>query len=264
MKITFLGTGSSIPAPKTQDKPFRSYAGLLIEIGEDKLLFDPGPGSLVKLQQLGIDTRVDPSHVFLTHLHLDHCEDVPALMKGRSFDIQTGEQIQGAPVIIYGPQGTFDLFSKGIFTQRWEYMHSRLDFLPIKEIKEGNVVSTNNWHVSCIPIKHYDGVAYKILGEGKTIIYSGDMAYDENIVTLGKNADMAILECSFPSRTTLQGLHLCPEDIGKLAKLGNFKQTYLTHLYPTCEGKETEMMKEIESLSDTKVTVAYDFLQVEI
>jgi len=41
MKITFLGTGSIIPNPNQNKK--RSYSSILVEIENDKLLFDIGP-----------------------------------------------------------------------------------------------------------------------------------------------------------------------------------------------------------------------------
>lgn len=267
MKITFLGTGSSIPSPKIKGKPFRSYAGLLIEIRDEKLLFDPGPGSLVKLQQLGYDTRLYPSFTFITHLHLDHCQDIPALLKGRAFNPTTGKQIKGEPITIFGPKKTRNLFSQGVFTQSWEYMQSLLhvwDFAVIEEVTNGIVNKTDKWTVSCTPIKHADGVAYKIEAEGKVIVYSGDMGYDEAITILGKDADIAILECSFPSRETLQGSHLCPEDIAVLGQKGKFKKILLTHLYPPCEGKEGEIIEKIESQTNIPVTIAYDFFTLEV
>jgi ribonuclease BN (tRNA processing enzyme) len=91
------------------------------------------------------------------------------------------------------------------------------------------------------------------------------MEYDETITSLGQGVDLAVLECSYPDRASLQGkgAHLCPEDIGRLAMKGNFKKTFLTHLYPACEGREEEMIQKIEGMSPTKVTIAYDFMSVD-
>ncbi len=56
MKITFLGTSSIIPNPSQNKK--RSYSSILVEIENDKLLFDIGPGTLTKLQSIGINTQI--------------------------------------------------------------------------------------------------------------------------------------------------------------------------------------------------------------
>lgn len=268
MKITFVGTGSIIPNPKIKGKHLRSYSAVYVEIGKDTLLFDIGPGTLTKLQQMGIDTRIYPSHLFITHYHIDHCQDYISLVKGRCFNLKTGKVGKGRSLKVYGPPDlvswSLDLFEK---TKRWSYMKNALpafDVLSLKETKSGLVEQTGSWKVSCLPVKHYDGVAFRLDAEGKSFVYSGDMVYDENLAILGKNADLVAIECSFPDRESLQGLHLCPEDIGKLAKLGNFKKVILTHMYPQCEGKEEEMIKNIESISSAKTKASHDFLQIEL
>lgn len=266
MKITFLGTGSSTPTPKIEGKPFRSYSGFYLEIGEDLLLFDIGPGAVAKLLQSGIDTGKKPTHVFISHYHLDHCLDLITLMKHRGLANRlTGDK---HPVCVFGPEN-LSSFTSNLFSgvKQWDYMEKELHASGVMELKEtmnGVVIETESYKVTCAPIKHYNGVIYRLDTKGGSLVYSGDMGYDENLAILGKDADLAIVECSYPDKASLKGLHLCPEEIGILAKLGNFKQTVLTHMYPACEGREEEMKKTIESISDTKVTIAEDFMTVEV
>jgi len=66
MKITLLGTGTPIPSLK------RSSSGYMVEIGKDVILLDHGPGAFTRLMQAGKTAR-DVTHVFLSHLHFDHC-----------------------------------------------------------------------------------------------------------------------------------------------------------------------------------------------
>ena len=67
------------------------------------------------------------------------------------------------------------------------------ELMDLKETMEGEVMKKQTLTVSCIPIKHYNGVAYRLEAEGKSVIYSGDMGYDENLSKLGKEADLAIV-----------------------------------------------------------------------
>jgi len=103
MKITFLGTGSIIPIPKRTK--MQSYSAILVEIKNEKLLFDVGPGTLVKLQSLGFNTQKYPDYLFLTHYHLDHCIDYLPLVKGRCFDPNTGHVKRGKTLKVFGPRG---------------------------------------------------------------------------------------------------------------------------------------------------------------
>lgn len=261
MKIIFLGTGSSMPSPKTSGKPFRSFAATLIETSDETFLFDIGPGTVIKLLELEIDILKNPTSVFISHFHLDHCLDIITLMKSRGLNYKyTGEK---NVLNIYGPTGLTE-FLKQLFSgvEKWNYMSDELnvqELMNLKETMEGEVIKNQTLKVSCIPVKHYNGVAYRLEAEGKSVIYSGDMGYDENFSLLGKGADLAVVECSYPNKNSLKGLHLCPEEIARLAKLGNFKQTALTHMYPACEGREEEMKKVIEEKSETKVIVTEDF-----
>ena len=76
MKITLLGTGTPTPSLK------RASSGYLIEIGDDRIVMDHGPGSHHRLIESG--TRaVDVTHVFLSHLHYDHCMEYPRLVLQR-------------------------------------------------------------------------------------------------------------------------------------------------------------------------------------
>jgi len=84
MIIKFLGSGSIIPNPSGPKN--RSYSAILLEIGVDKLLFDIGPGTLTKMQSLGINTQLYPNYLFITHYHIDHCLDYIPLVKSRHFN----------------------------------------------------------------------------------------------------------------------------------------------------------------------------------
>lgn len=263
MEILFLGTGGCIPTTQT---PNRSFAGFFIDAGKDGLLFDIGPGTLAKMIQSGIDINRKPTHLFISHLHPDHSADLVGLMQGRGlnhvwYDINDKLNVFGGEGLVE----FVDQISTGVTA--WRSFSEELkteEVLNVNEIGEGLVVEEGNWKVSAVTVKHFNSRAYKLEIDGKTIVYTGDMGFDENFATLGKEADIAIMECSFPDRKTLRGTHLCPEDIGKLAKIGNFKHVVLTHMYPECEGREEEMVDTIHRYTKAKVTIGYDKMKLLI
>ena len=76
MKITLLGTGTPTPSL------VRQSSGYLIEVGDDLVVIDHGPGAHHRLIESG-HRAVDVSHAFFSHLHYDHCIDYPRLVLQR-------------------------------------------------------------------------------------------------------------------------------------------------------------------------------------
>ena len=70
LRLKLLGTGTPTPLLN------RAGASFMIECGDDLLLFDCGPGAVRRLLEAGVaPTQV--THLFLTHLHYDHCNGLP-------------------------------------------------------------------------------------------------------------------------------------------------------------------------------------------
>jgi ribonuclease BN (tRNA processing enzyme) len=68
---------------------------------------------------------------------------------------------------------------------------------------------------------------------GKVIVYSGDTGYCEEIVDLSSDADLLIIESSFPDGEGIKG-HLTPSQAGDIATRSEAKRLLLTHFYPEC------------------------------
>jgi ribonuclease BN (tRNA processing enzyme) len=83
-------------------------------------------------------------------------------------------------------------------------------------------------------------------------------------VELGHEVDLAILECSFPDLASLKGRHLCPASAAELAERMRAKRLVVTHLYPECEGRESEMLDAIKSLYSGEVAVGEDGMRIAL
>ena len=60
-----------------------------------------------------------------------------------------------------------------------------------------NIYNKNSIIISSIKSKHTNSsVSYKIECINKSIVYSGDTDYSNEIIKISKNADLLILECS--------------------------------------------------------------------
>ena len=95
IRLTLLGTGT--PTPLLH----RAGSSYLVTLGEEKLLFDCGPGCVRRL----LKKDVSPTHIthlFLTHLHYDHCVDYGYLVLSR-WDQGVGKIPE---LSVYGPPNT--------------------------------------------------------------------------------------------------------------------------------------------------------------
>jgi len=263
VQITFYGTGSSTPSPKVENKPFRSFSGWFVEISSDSLLFDVGSGVLHKMLEDKVDIVKKPTHLFISHFHIDHFADLMQLMQTRK--VASKDKNDSSILNLIGPHGVNEIFEILLGIEKIAdpaYEIRKPELFEVKEMGEDFTFETNEWKVTSSPIKHFNGNCYRLDSNGKSVIYSGDMGYDERICELGKNADLAILECSYPDSRS--DLHLGPMEIGKLAKLGNFKKVVLTHMYPACAGREEEVSNTIKKIAGCEVIIPQDSQKLEI
>ena len=156
MRVTILGSGT--PRPDIN----RFSQSILVEAGEEKLLFDSGRGATIRLTQAGINIG-DINKVFLTHLHSDHTLGLPDL-------IMTGWIYQRSQDLkIYGPDGTKSFIDniKAAFIEDIKIRvappesHSRKGLkTKTVEIQEGIVYQNNDIKVLAFEVHHGGGVKH--------------------------------------------------------------------------------------------------------
>jgi ribonuclease Z len=135
LSLAFLGTGASVPTAR------RATACQLLMRGGDRLMFDCGEGSQRQMHRsLGL---VQLDEIYITHLHLDHYLGIPGLLK--TYDLQSRE----APLAIFGPPGTKDLFAvlrRVIGKTRYP--------VQIGELAPGEPVPHDGYDVQAFPVEH--------------------------------------------------------------------------------------------------------------
>jgi len=138
------------------------------------------------------------------------------------------------------------------------------DYLRIKEAVRGPVAEGETWRVSCAPTEHADGIAYRIDCGHKSLLYFGDTEPCQSLVELGHEVDLAIVECSFPDVASVKCRHLYSATAAELADRMKAKKLVLTHLYPECEGRESEMLDSIKSVYSGEVILAEDGMKIAL
>src|ERR1700674_4638507 len=95
MKVTLLGTGT--PTPRLS----AFSASTLVEAGSERLIFDFGRGSAIRLFQKKIPIGTITAH-FITHLHSDHLVGLPDMWLTGWIGPHYGSR--KSPMLIYGPK----------------------------------------------------------------------------------------------------------------------------------------------------------------
>jgi ribonuclease BN (tRNA processing enzyme) len=111
-------------------------------------------------------------------------------------------------------------------------------------------------------MKHSEAsIGFRVEAGGKSLVYSGDTDYCANIVRLGQNADLLILECSFPDERKAEG-HLTPAIAGRIAREASCKKLLLTHFYPVFQGHD--IRKESRKEFSGEILLAEDGMKITI
>ena len=223
MRLTVLGSGTFQPTPE------RGCSGYLIEIGDEKILLDAGSGILRQLSKINVSAE-DIDIIVFTHLHIDHTGDLAPLLFAKHHIIKSNKK----DLLLFGPPGFQKFFSQlnAIYNksiQAEDYV------LTIQECTE-NGFNFKDFSIAFLPVMHTDN-SYGIRIEdtnGRTLAYSGDTDYCDNLIALCRKSDIAIIECSFQDDQKFPG-HMTPSEVGKAAHLAECKRILLTHIYPVAD-----------------------------
>jgi len=266
--LQILGSGGS----EMNDK--RASASYLIWIdGKSRILIDCGAGSALRFEEAEANIE-DLQLILLTHLHIDHTSDLPAILKARSFT----DRNQTLP--IYGPFGNKFMPDTENFIDRlfstgkgaWEIMGKYLDGSANFQIKAHTVTKSrevvslfneNNISVEAVTVHHGDipSIAYRINIGSKSITFSGDMNGEyHTLETLGKETDMLVIHNAIPqnAQASATALYMTPHIIGEIAQKANPKTVILSHRMKQTGENELETISEIRKSYKGKVKFADD------
>ena len=223
MKITILGSGTAVPSLK------RNSAGVLIQSDGSNYLIDFGYGNLRQLLNIGL-TYHDIGRIFFTHNHPDHMCDLIIFLFSSRYHLNPRTK----DLTIVGGPGFSEFFHK-VTNAFGHWLVPTTYKIDIVEMDE----ETKEWDqikVQTLKTKHIEmSRGYRFVdSKGNSAAISGDTDYSENMIKLGKNANLMILECSFPDEMKCGG-HLTPTLAGKMGKESNCEKLCLTHFYPPCD-----------------------------
>lgn len=215
MILRMVGTGSILSK--------RNCACTLLD---GKILVDCGGGIVKALLGQGINP-VDLKTILVTHLHGDHCADLPCLTLYRYLN-----QAQNT-LTIYGPKGTEIRVSK-LFRAYYEdveidkvWESAKIEFREFVELKGESV--DGGYTIEAFPVLHgkmHPAYGYMIGDNAKKIMCSGDAALCDEVIENLRAADLAVMDmCLIKGNNCHMGL----DNIGELLKTQQ-KPIIATHM----------------------------------
>jgi len=269
-KVTLQVLGSG--GPESGDKRASSAYVVWID-GKSKVLIDIGGGASLRFEEVGAKIS-DLDVILLTHLHVDHTADLPALLKSAFFTRASGN------LPLYGPDENNFMPSTKDFAERlfkddegaWQYLGDHLDGTARLQLKAHNVDDTrkvktiykqDNISIMAVSVHHgpIPAIAYRVNVGNKSITFSGDMNGDyHTLERLAKGTDILVAHNAVPKGSTgvAAKLHMTPDIIGQIAHKAHVKKVVLSHRMLRTLGKETETLNEIKKSYKGSVKFAND------
>ncbi len=194
-RVTLLGTGAPPPAMD------RFGPSTLIEVGEEKFIFDAGRGAMQRLHQLGIPFA-DVTGLFLTHHHSDHVVGFVDLWLTGWIGRPWGRR--RSPLRVWGPEGTNQMmehlpkaFHVDIRVRSHSYPIDGVK-LDSAEIEEGVVFDRNGVKITAFEVDHggeqLPAFGYRIDYDQRSAVLSGDTTFNENLIRYAQRTDLLVHE----------------------------------------------------------------------
>jgi ribonuclease Z len=226
--VITLGTGA--PPPSME----RFGPSVLVQAGEQRLLFDVGRGATQRLWQARVPFGSINAH-FITHLHSDHIVGLPDLWLMGWLDSPFGRR--KGPMRVIGPKGTRQLTEGLQQGYAWDLKHrgedQKLEMdgarFAVAEIEEGIVYDEGGVRVTAFEVDHgpllKPAFGYRIDFDGRSVVISGDTRYSENLIKHAQDATLLIHAVAMIKDELLQkslyyryilAHHTTPKEIGQV------------------------------------------------
>lgn len=173
----------------------RFQAGYVIEAGGACILMDAGPTLLAALKRSRI-SAADLDFVLISHLHGDHFAGLPFLMLEYMW-----ESPRKRMLTIAGPRH-LERRTRALFHNMYPGMNTHPLMRKIKflELEAGRTTRVGPARVSTIRTPHTKpdvSLALRVSIGGKSLAFSGDSGWTDDLVRLSACADLFLCECTY-------------------------------------------------------------------
>ena len=246
VSVTVLGAGDAFASKG------RFQAGYLINGGDVRILMDAGPTLLPSMKRAGLDPG-DIDVVLISHLHGDHFGGLPFLILEYLYETPRRRRLTlaGPPHL---EERTWALFRTMYPESDTAELARQFDFVVldparIEQVGEGlQVRSIRTPHT----VKDLS-LAFRISLGGKSIVYSGDSGWTDDLIALSARADLFLCECTYFDQPSLD-FHISYAHFMTQRHRLSARRLILTHI-----GREV-----LEHESEVVLEMAKDAMVIEV
>ena len=254
MKLTILGSGTSVPHPE------RASPAHWLETPNGTLLLDISADAPHRMAQESLDwTNLDA--IWISHFHLDHMGGLPTFLFGTKWAPQT--QNRTKPLRIFGPEGLRDIVQTISESNDYGLLEQPFPIEFVEVAAAANFEILPGITATTLKTPHTkESLALGLKDEdSKLFVYTSDTGFSEDLGPFAKHAALLLMECSFRRNKPVQK-HLELADAMRLAHECAPEKLVLTHLYP--EWDNIDLASEARPLWSGETIEAKDGLQLEI
>ncbi len=220
VRVSFLGSGDAFSAGGNHQ------AAYLVQAPRAVFLLDCGATTLTAMKRFALDPhRIDS--VIISHLHGDHFVGIPFLLLEYKY-----EQRRRRPLRILGPPGTQQRVQSLFRAAYKELARGPLPFpLEFSELLPDVPTSAGTVRIHPFRVPHQQreislGISVRV--SGRTIVYSGDTGWTEDLIARCRGADLFMCECCYFE--TRQPFHLDYPRLAENHSRLSAKRIILTHV----------------------------------
>ncbi|TDC52736.1 MBL fold metallo-hydrolase [Jiangella ureilytica] len=216
MRLTVFGGCGAWPAAG------QACSGYLLEHDGFRLLIDPGyavlPRLLAAVDAAGVDA------VVVSHRHPDHCADLNPLLRARALG-----DVPVPPLPVLAPAGAVDA------VLALDSMRSMASAVELIVVDDGDTLRTGPFELTAALLPHHvPNLGVRISAGTATLAYSGDAGPDPALVELARDADLLLIEATYPDAVPDEdaGLLCSAVEAAEQGAAAGARRIVLTHLWP--------------------------------
>lgn len=255
MKLTVLGSGTSVPHPK------RSSSAYWLESSGGTLLMDCSASAITRILAEGLDWA-NLDSIWISHFHLDHCGGLAPLLAGLKHSDKM--KVRTKPLKVFGAPGLRNLLEGFNEVRNYRLLDQPfpLEIIEIESLEEFDILPGLEAVAMSTPHTDESHAIHLRDCDESTLVYTADTGFTKTLAAFARKVDLLVIEASFPI-TKPSEKHLVLEEAMYIISKAEPRCALLTHLYP--EWDDVDFEKEIAEYSTPcEVTQAFDGLKIVV